>query len=106
MSRLLPSWRPVRAVGVALALSLSLAACGGRGPGDQEDLVSALTREGGFDQAQAECIAAAVFDKYGADEDALKKISGTGDYAALTGDGGVEGFGEFFDNTVDACTGT
>ncbi len=106
MSRHLPSWRPFRAVGVALALSLSLAACGGGGPGDEADLVNSLTREGGFEQAQAECIAAAVFQKYGADEDALKKISNTGDYAALTGDGGIAGFGEFFDNTVDACTGT
>ena len=106
MSRHLSSWRPLRAAGVALALSLGLAACGGGGPGDQQDLVDSLTRESGFDKAQAECIAAAVFDKYGADKDALKKISGTGDYASLSGDGGVEGFGEFYDNTVDACTGT
>ncbi|MEZ5411404.1 MAG: hypothetical protein R2761_25460 [Acidimicrobiales bacterium] len=106
MSRHLSSWRPFRAAGLALALSLTLAACGGGGPGSQEDLVNSLTREGGFEQAQAECIAANVFDKYGADENALKQISGTGDYAALTGEGGVDGFGEFFDNTIKACTGT
>lgn len=106
MSRFLPSGRPLRAAGAALALSFTLAACGGGGPGSQEDLVAALTRDGGFEPAQAECIAAAVFDRYGADEDALKKISGTGDYASLTGEGGVEGFGEVFDNAVSACTGT
>lgn len=106
MSRHLSSWRPLRAAGAALALSLTLAACGGGGPGNEEDLVNSLTREGGFEQAQAECIAAAVFNRYGADEDTLKQISGTGDYAALTGEGGVEGFGEFFDNTVDGCTGS
>jgi len=85
---------------------LALVACGDGGPGSQEDLVNALTRDGGFEQAQAECIAAAVFNEYGADEDTLKRISGTGDYAALTGEGGIEGFGEFFDNAVDVCTGT
>ncbi len=106
MSHHLPSWRPLRAAGAALAFSLALAACGGGGPGDEQDLVNSLTREGGFEQAQAECIAAAVFQTYGADEDALKKISNTGDYAALTGEGGVEGFGEFFDRTIAACTGT
>ena len=106
MSRFLPSGRPLRAAGAALALSLTLAACGGGGPGSQEDLVAALTREGGFEQAQAECIAATVFGEYSTDEDALKKISGTSDYASLTGEDGVQGFGEVFDNAISACTGT
>ncbi|MFV0523169.1 MAG: hypothetical protein ACK5RL_01570 [Acidimicrobiales bacterium] len=76
------------------------------GPGSEEDLVNALTRDDGFDQAQAECIANAVFNEYGENEDALKAISSAPDMAALDAEGGVPGFSEFFDRTVQTCSGS
>lgn len=90
------------------ALALGLSACtGDTGPGDESELVEALTRDDTFTQAEGECIANAVFSEYGQDEEALKLITRTTDYETLTGDGegSVAGFGQFFDNAVSGCTG-
>lgn len=88
-------------VPVAL-LALVGAACGD-GPGSEEELVTALTRENTFTQDEAECVASAVFAQWGEDEDALKLISAAADYDELTGPNGVEGFGESFETAVKAC---
>ena len=91
---------------IALAATvLGVAACTG-GPGDREDLVSALTRDDTFSTPEAECIADAVFAEYGQDEDALGRISGASTFEELNGPDGVPGFAEFFDNTVAACSNT
>lgn len=87
------------------ATVLGLTACTG-GPGDRDDLVAALTRDDTFTTAEATCIADAVFAEYGMDDDALGKISGVGSYEELTGTDGVEGFDDFFSNTVSACANT
>lgn len=84
-----------------VALSLSLAACS-NGPGTQAELVAALTRGDTFTQPQAQCIAKAVFDKYGADKTALNKISKATSYDDLVNNG-VPGFGDFFTTTVNDC---
>jgi hypothetical protein len=85
--------------------ALALSACSG-GPGSEEDLVTALTRNDTFSEAEAECIANAVFEEYGDNEDALGLISGASSYDDLTGSEGVEGFGEAFDRIVETCTNT
>ena len=94
--------RPVVALSVVV---LGLTACGD-GPGSEEDLVNALTRDATFSQEEAECISARIFDEYGEDEEALGLISGTGDYEVLTGDGegSVEGFDVFFSTAVAECS--
>lgn len=86
-------------------VALSASACTS-GPGSEQDLVDALTRDDGFDQAQAECIANAVFNEYGENEDALKAISSAPDMASLDTPDGVPGFGAFFDQTVQTCGGS
>ncbi len=93
----------VRAVSAAVVATVTLAACGG-GPGTEQDLVNALTRDDGFTTTEAECIAGAVFDTYGSDEEALEKISGASSFEALGGPEGVEGFNDFFTRTVGICT--
>jgi hypothetical protein len=105
------SSRPARSAGVTLpltltlALALGLSACGGGGPGTEEELVTALTREDTFTQDEAECIASAVFDEYSADEEAIGRISAASDFDNLSGPDGVEGFAEFYDDTISACAG-
>jgi hypothetical protein len=94
-----------RRAGVAVALAavvLLVSGCGG-GPGDKEDFVDVLMLDDNFNEAQATCIADAVFDEYGEDGDALQKISGADSYEYLIGEDGVEGFGPFFDGVVNAC---
>ncbi len=89
-----------------LGLSVfGLAACTD-GPGDEADLVTALTRDDTFTTAEAECIASAVFAEYGTDDDAISKISGLGTYEELIGAEGVDGFDAFFTGAVRACTNT
>ena len=66
--------------------------------------MTALTQNDTFNTAEAECIASAVFEEYGADEDALGKISGAVDYEDLSGTEGVDGFDTFFTRAVGACT--
>jgi len=90
------------AVGL-LVLAFGVAACSG-GPGNEEDLVTALTQNDAFNTAEAECIAAAVFEEYGDDEDTLTKISGAVDYEDLSGTEGVDGFDKFFTRAVGVCT--
>jgi hypothetical protein len=87
----------------AIVLALGLSACTD-GPGNEDDLVTALTRDDAFTTAEAECIASAVFDEYGEDEDSLNKISGVANYEELSGPDGVPGFDEFFRRAVSACT--
>jgi hypothetical protein len=82
-----------------------LSACTG-GPGDEEDLVAALTRDDTFSDGEARCIANAVFEEYGDDEDALGRISGAASYEDLTSSDGVEGFAETFEQFVRTCTNT
>ena len=65
------------------ALALLVTGCTG-GPGDQDDFVDVLTLNDNFTEAEATCIAEAVFDEYGED--------------------GVEGFDDFFTGTVSSCT--
>lgn len=94
-----------RFAAVLIALPLPLAACGD-GPGTEEDLVNALTREDTFTTDEARCIAGAVFDQYGADEQAIGRISAASDFATLSGENGVEGFAESYDRILSACTGS
>lgn len=86
-----------------VALALLLTGCTG-GPGDREDFVDVLTRDDNFAANEANCIADAVFDRYGEDGDALQKISAAESYEWLTGPDGVAGFDEFFESTVTDCT--
>lgn len=102
ISRRLSSLRRTAGLG---ALALGLVACTG-GPGSEEDLVNALTRDRTFTRGEATCIAENVFAEYGDDEEALGKISGADDYEDLSGTEGVPGFAEFFENVVAGCTGT
>lgn len=89
---------------VSIAATVLLAtACTG-GPGDQEEFVDVLMLNDNFNEAQATCIAEAVFDTYGEDGDALQKISGAESYEWLMGEDGVEGFDAFFTDTVSSCT--
>ena len=83
--------------------AVSLTACGG-GPGNEEDLVAALTRDDTFTVGQAECIAAKIFVEYGEDEVALTMISNNADYDELIGTDGVAGFDEFFSTAITVCT--
>ena len=94
--------RPKRLLFGVVFAALSLSACGG--PGNEEDLVAALTRDDTFTVDQAQCIAELIFIEYGEDEEALGKISGVANYDELTGTDGVDGFDEFFSNTVKGCT--
>jgi hypothetical protein len=66
--------------------------------------VLALTHNDTFTTAEAECIAAAVFDEYGEDEDAISLISGASSFDELTSAEGVPGFDDFFRRAVSACT--
>ncbi len=91
-------------IGLAVG-AFSLSACTG-GPGNQQDLVDALTRDDTFSQGEAECIAKNVFDLYGEDEEALGRISGAATYEELNGTDGVSGFDEAFTNIVDGCANT
>ena len=95
--------RAVPLVVGAAVLMLALGACSD-GPGNEGDLVIALTHNDAFTTAEAECIAGAVFDEYGEDEEALALISGAQDYEALNGADGVPGFDDFFRRAVSACT--
>jgi len=54
--------------------SVFLASCSS-GPGTQAELAEILQLSEGYTVEQAECVAEKVFDKYGADEEALSRIS-------------------------------
>ncbi len=90
-------------VAALVAFGLLATGCTG-GPGDRADFVDVLTRDDNFAANEAECIADAVFDRYGDDGSALGKISGAESYEYLIGEDGVEGFDEFFESTVADCT--
>jgi hypothetical protein len=95
-----------RTVIAALLLALAgvlLAGCTG-GPGDREDFIEVLRLDDGFNENEATCIADAVFDAYGEDDEALGKISGAESYEWLIGEDGVEGFDQFFPGVVADCT--
>ncbi len=87
------------------ALSITAVACSD-GPGNAADLQEILELSEQVDTSQAECIASATFDKYGADEEAWKAISEADDLESLTvGDAKekVVGFKDFFDGTISDC---
>lgn len=86
-----------------MVLAFGLSACTD-GPGDENDLVNALTNGDAFTTAEAECIAAAVFAEYGEDEDAISLLSGTSSFEELSGTEGVPGFDDFFRRAISACT--
>lgn len=97
---------PVRTAATVLALVgsiLLLAGCTG-GPGNREDFIEVLRLDDAFNESEASCIADAVFDEYGDDNDALGKISGAESYEWLIGEDGVEGFDQFFPGVVADCT--
>ncbi len=101
-----PAGRVRRRAGLVssiVVLAFIATGCTG-GPGDRADFVEVLTRDDNFAVGEAECIADAVFDRYGEDGNALGKISGAESYEYLTGPDGVEGFDEFFESTVNDCT--
>ncbi len=101
--------RPRRArwlVAIVAVLGLGLTACTD-GPGNEQDLVIALTHNDAFTTDQAECIAASVFGEYGDDEEAISRISGAPSYEDLTdATTGIPGFDEFFRRAVSTCTNT
>lgn len=94
--------RRLVAAGAGLVAVVVLAGCS-TGPGTQEEFVEVLTREGAFGAGEADCIAQAVFDEYGDDDDALGKISAAPDFAYFDTAEGIPGFSEFFDRTVQGC---
>ena len=106
--------------------SVFLASCSS-GPGTQAELAEILQLSEGYTVEQAECVAEKVFDKYGADEEALSRISSNSleDLSSTDNvekskepsvaeasvaeqepeDNGkqVEGFKEFYDATTTDC---
>lgn len=97
--------RSARALLGLFIAAFVLSSCTG-GPGDRDDLVTALTRDDSFTVSEAECIADAVFLEYGEDDDAIGKISGSSTYEELVGSEGVAGFSDFFDNAISVCANT
>ncbi|MEM8924692.1 MAG: hypothetical protein AAGD35_14410 [Actinomycetota bacterium] len=95
--------KTARLLPLLLGSAFLVSACTG-GPGSRDDLVAALTRDDSFTQAEASCIADAIFAEYGEDEDALSVLSGSASYSEISSASEVEGFDEFFDNTISACT--
>lgn len=99
--------RPQRPRRIAISLAgfalggILLSGCGG-GPGTEADFVDILQRDDSFSEAQATCIASAVFDKYGEDNKALDVLSG-GSWEDVVGENGVPGFEAFYRDTVDGC---
>ncbi|MDH3293082.1 MAG: hypothetical protein OER95_02035 [Acidimicrobiia bacterium] len=93
--------RRLLVTGVIL-VALVATGCTG-GPGTEDEFVDVLMLNDNFNEAQASCIAEAVFDEYGQDGDALQKISAAESYEFLTGEDGVEGFDQFFTDVVSDC---
>lgn len=85
-----------------VAFGLVAAGCGG-GPGTREELIDVVSQDGAFSVEQATCIADAVFERYGDDDDALGKISAADSFEFFDGEDGVPGFSSFFDQTVQSC---
>ena len=79
-----------------------LAGCS-EGPGSREELIEVLADDDAFSQVEAECVADAIFDEYGADDEALSRISAQS-FEQLQGEDGVPGFDEFLVGAVNACT--
>lgn len=88
---------------VLIALAVLVAGCGS-GPGTREEFIDILTRNPNLTTEEATCISDAVFARYGADEEALGKISAAPDFEYLRGEEGVPGFAEFYDDTVLSCS--
>ena len=86
-----------------VALALLATACGSD-PGTREDFIDVMTQDGVFTVEQATCMADAVFDRYGEDDDALGKISAADSFEFFDEEeNGIPGFSEFFDETVQSC---
>lgn len=94
--------RRLATVGGLFAIVLVAAGCGD-GPGSREDLIAIIEQDGAFTTAEATCMADAVFERYGEDDDALGKISAADDFAFFDTEDGIPGFAEFFDTTVQTC---
>lgn len=91
-----------RILAVLAPFALFLAACSS-GPGTEAEFVEVLTRNGNLTETEAACIADAVFDEYGADEDALGRISAAPDVEFLDSEDGVPGFTDFYRTAVGSC---
>lgn len=95
--------RRLRVLLPVLAVALLAVGCSS-GPGSQDDLQQVLVDNGGFTESEAECIADDVFAEYGADEEALSRISSAPNFELLNdAEEGVPGFAAFFDETVASC---
>ena len=100
-SRLSKSLLCLLTVSVPLLTSCSF----GGGPGDEQDLADALSRDDAFTVEEAECIADKVFSEYGDDEQALKSISDADDISDLeSGENAVDGFSENYETFQEDCT--
>jgi hypothetical protein len=81
-------------------------------PGTQQDFVDVLSRNDYLTEDQATCIAQAVFAEYGDNPDVLGRLSGAGGSSdgstqydqLIEGDNAIDGFDEFFTDTVNVCT--
>lgn len=87
-----------------LLMTALLTACTAGGPGTQEELQQILAEDGNLDETQASCVASAVFEEYGEDNDALSKISAADSLSDLEGENGVAGFNDFYSATLNGCT--
>jgi len=81
------------------ALALTASACSD-GPGNEDDLISSLTRDDAFTQKQAECITKVVFDTWGDDDEILGRLSGADSYQDLAD---IDGFVTTFEGAIKAC---
>ncbi|MEM7272451.1 MAG: hypothetical protein AAF547_05165 [Actinomycetota bacterium] len=103
-----PSTRRRRFAGrlAALVAVVLLAVGCSSGPGTKAEMIDVLSRDGAFTEGQATCIADAVFDRYGDDEEALGKISAADSFELFDTADGIPGFSEFFTDTVQGCAPT
>lgn len=92
----------LRSIVGLVALALIATACGSD-PGTREDFIDVMTQDGAFTVEEATCMADAVFDRYGDDDDALGKISAADSFEFFDEENGIPGFTDFFDETVQSC---
>ncbi len=101
------STRSLKTKLTAFAFSaVALTSCTGGGPGDEQDLSEALSRDDVFTVAEADCIAEKVFSEYGDNESALESISNADNISELeSGENAVDGFTENFAEFQQDCQG-
>ncbi|MGH1503366.1 MAG: hypothetical protein ACRBI6_07410 [Acidimicrobiales bacterium] len=91
-----------RLVGALVAVATLATACGD-GDATRDDLVANLTDVADFSQAEAECVADAIYDSGDWTQDELNSVGG-----GLVDDEGnekVPGFGDALDAAVASCAG-